>query len=69
MLGRADIDIRQLRALLRSSRTEPQPRRALKLAQSTMSETIASLDHAVGTPVLARRRGGHRLRLTAAGAR
>lgn len=69
MLGRADIDIRQLRALLAvvDNGSLSRAAAALKLAQSTMSETIASLDRAIGTPVLARRRGGHRLQLTAAG--
>ena len=69
MGDRADPDIRQLRALLAVVEHGSLTRAAaaLKLAQSTMSETIASLDRAIGTPVLARRRGGHRLQLTAAG--
>jgi DNA-binding transcriptional LysR family regulator len=64
-----DIEIRQLRALLAVVEHGSLSRAAaaLKLAQSTMSETIASLDRAIGTPVLVRRRGGHRLQLTAAG--
>lgn len=69
MSDRAELDIRQLRALLAVVEHGSLSRAAvaLKLAQSTMSETIANLDRAIGTPVLARRRGGHRLQLTAAG--
>src|SRR5512139_441429 len=68
MQDRANLDVRQLRALLAVVEHGSLSRAAaaLKLAQSTMSETIASLDRAVGTPVLARRRG-HRLQLTEAG--
>lgn len=69
MPGRADIDIRQLRALLAVVEHGSLSRAAveLKMAQSTISETIASLDRAVGTPVVTRRRGGHRVQLTKAG--
>ena len=68
MQDRANIDVRQLRALLAVVEHGSLSRAAaaLKLAQSTMSETIAALDRAIGTPVLARRRG-QRLQLTAAG--
>jgi DNA-binding transcriptional LysR family regulator len=68
MQDRAQLDVRQLRALLAVVEHGSLSRAAvaLQLAQSTMSETIASLDRAVGTPVLARRRG-HRLQLTEAG--
>ncbi len=40
---------------------------ALRLAQSTVSEAIAALERALGTPVILHRRGSHDLTLTEAG--
>jgi DNA-binding transcriptional LysR family regulator len=69
MMARDELDIRQLRALLAVVKHGSLSRAAsaLQLAQSTMSETIASLDRAIGTPVLVRHRGSRKLELTAAG--
>jgi molybdate transport repressor ModE-like protein len=41
--------------------------RALNLAQSTVSEALAALERALGTPIVQRRRGTHDSILTAAG--
>jgi len=41
--------------------------RAMGIAQSTVSEALAALERALGTPAVARRRGGHGITLTPAG--
>jgi molybdate transport repressor ModE-like protein len=64
-----DVELRQLRALvvLAKAGSLSGAARALGVAQSTMSEAVAALERALGTRVVARRRGGHGVALTAAG--
>jgi molybdate transport repressor ModE-like protein len=61
--------VRHLRALValvdRGSMTAAA--RELGVAQSTVSEAVASLDRVLGVPAVARRRGGHGVALTSAG--
>jgi molybdate transport repressor ModE-like protein len=63
------LELRQLRAFValvdHGSITEAA--RALKLAQSTVSEALAALERALGATVVRRRRGSHESILTAAG--
>jgi len=63
------IEVRQLRAFvaLVEQGTVTGAARALDLAQSTVSESLSSLERALGTPLLIRRRGSHELVLTDAG--
>jgi DNA-binding transcriptional LysR family regulator len=64
------LDIRQLRALvaLVEHGSVTSAAQALGLAQSTVSEALASLERAVGTAVFLRKRGAQELLLTDAGA-
>jgi DNA-binding transcriptional LysR family regulator len=66
---KADIEVRQLRAFLAvvAEGTVGGAARALGLAQSTVSEALAALDRALGTPAIRRIRGAQRATLTAAG--
>ena len=63
------LEVRQLRVLLAVVEHESVSAAALALglAQSTVSETLAALDRAVGTPTIIRKRGAHRIALTATG--
>jgi DNA-binding transcriptional LysR family regulator len=65
----AELEVRQLRALVtlvdRGSMTSAA--RALGVAQSTVSETLSALERALGTRMIARRRGTHGIALTDAG--
>lgn len=63
------VEVRQLRAFLAvvEHGSVSAAALALGLAQSTVSEALASLDRAAGTPTLLRRRGAHAIALTDAG--
>jgi DNA-binding transcriptional LysR family regulator len=65
----SDLEIRHCRVLVAVSdeRSVSSAARALGLAQSTVSETLLSLERLIGAPVT-RRRPGQEARLTAAGA-
>lgn len=65
----SSLEVRQLRVLLAVVEHESVSAAALALglAQSTVSETLAALDRAVGTPTIIRKRGAHRVTLTATG--
>ncbi|MEO7455932.1 MAG: LysR family transcriptional regulator [Gemmatimonadaceae bacterium] len=64
------VELRQLRALLAvvEHGSISSAAAALGLAQSTVSEALAALERATGTPLLRRRRGAHAVSLTDAGA-
>ena len=66
---KSTLDIRQLRAFLAIAADGSVSAAAvtLGLAQSTVSEALAALDQALGTPTVLRRRGAHRTMLTDAG--
>jgi DNA-binding transcriptional LysR family regulator len=65
----SSLEMRHLRAFValveRGSATAAA--QELGLAQSTVSEALAALERALGTRVIARRRGSHEVSLTAAG--
>lgn len=63
------FEVHQLRALvaLVDHGSVSRAATALGLAQSTVSEALASLDRAAGTPTVVRKRGRHGVRLTPAG--
>jgi molybdate transport repressor ModE-like protein len=63
------LDVRQVRVFLAilERGTIAAGARAVGVAQSTASETLAALERALGVAVVARRRGTHRIELTAAG--
>ena len=63
------IEVRQLRAFLAVVEygSLSAAAQALGLAQSTVSEALAALDRAVGTPTVRRKRGAHATPLTPAG--
>ncbi|MEO7217787.1 MAG: LysR family transcriptional regulator [Gemmatimonadaceae bacterium] len=63
------LEIRQLRAFLAivEHGSVTSAAAALGCAQSTLSETLAALDRAVGAATVARRRGAHAISLTLAG--
>ncbi len=65
----SDLEVRQLRSLvaLDDSGSMTAAARILGVSQSTVSEAVASLERAVGTAVVARRRGARDTVLTAAG--
>ncbi len=65
----SSIEVRQLRVLLAlvEHGSVSGAAEALGLAQSTVSEALAALDRAVGTPTVLRKRGAHRIGLTPAG--
>lgn len=67
--SRSALEIRQLRAFLAvaSHGSVSAAASKLGLAQSTVSESLAALDRAVGTPTIARGRGVQRIALTDAG--
>lgn len=66
---RSALDVRQLRAFLAlvEHGNVSRAAEALGLAQSTVSETLAALDRALGTPAVLRRRGAAQVTLTEAG--
>lgn len=63
------VEIRQLRAFvaLVEHGSVTAAAQVLGLAQSTMSETLSSLERAVGSAILLRRRGAHEIARTSAG--
>lgn len=63
------VELRQLRALLAvvENGSISAAALALGLAQSTVSEALAGLERATGTPVLRRKRGAHLISLTDSG--
>ncbi len=63
------LELRHLRGLvaLVDTGSMTAAAQALGISQSTVSETVAALERALGTPVVARRRGGRETTLTAAG--
>jgi DNA-binding transcriptional LysR family regulator len=63
------VEIRQLRAFvaLVEQGSVTAAAQVLELAQSTMSETLSSLERAVGAALFLRRRGAHDIALTSAG--
>jgi LysR family hydrogen peroxide-inducible transcriptional activator len=63
------LELRQLRAfvLLIDTGNLSAAARTLGVAQSTMSESLAALERAIGTRIVERKRGGHGLTLTPAG--
>ncbi len=65
----ADLEFRQLKAFvaLVDEGSMTAVAKALGVAQSTVSEALASLERNLGTSVAARRSGAHRLALTPAG--
>jgi DNA-binding transcriptional LysR family regulator len=65
----SSIEIRQLRVFLAvfEHRSISAAAVALGLAQSTVSESLAALDRAVGAPTVLRKRGAHNAVLTLAG--
>lgn len=64
-----DLELRQLRAfvLLVDTGSLSATARVLGIAQSTMSEGMASLERALGTRIVVRKRGGRGITLTPAG--
>ncbi len=67
--GSAGVELRQLRAFvaLADKGSMTAAARTLGLAQSTVSEALASLERALGTRAVTRRRGAHASDLTPAG--
>ncbi len=63
------LEVRQLRAFaaLVDHGSVTSAAQVLGLAQSTVSEALAALERALGTPALLRRRGAHAMSLTPAG--
>jgi DNA-binding transcriptional LysR family regulator len=63
------LEVRQLRAFvtLMNQGSMTAAARMLGVAQSTVSEALAALERALGTPAVARRRGAHGIALTVAG--
>jgi DNA-binding transcriptional LysR family regulator len=63
------LEVRHLRAFvaLVDQGTITEAARSLGLAQSTVSESLAALERALGTAVTVRRRGSHAFSLTASG--
>jgi len=66
---RSGLDVRQLRAFVALAELGrvTSAARALRLAQSTVSESLSSLERALGAEVMVRRRGRQRAQLTPAG--
>jgi molybdate transport repressor ModE-like protein len=64
-----NLELRQLRAfvVLIDTGNMSAAARALGVAQSTMSESVAALERAIGTRIVERKRGGHGIALTPAG--
>lgn len=64
-----NLEVRQLRAfvLLVDTGNMSAAAKVLGVAQSTVSEGMAALERAIGTRIVERRRGGHRITLTPAG--
>lgn len=64
-----DLELRQLRTLvaLVDNGSVTAASQALHVAQSTVSEAIAALERALGTPLIHHRRGPHPTKLTVAG--
>jgi molybdate transport repressor ModE-like protein len=65
----SDLELRQLRAFvaLVDEGSVTAAARALRLSQSTVSEALSSLERALGTSVIRRRRGSHDSLLTPTG--
>lgn len=65
----SSLEIRHLRAFvtLVDQGSLTRAARAMGIAQSTVSEALAALERALGTPAVSRRRGGHGIALTPAG--
>ena len=65
----SSLELRHLRAFvtLVDQGSLTRAARAMGIAQSTVSEALAALERALGTPAVSRRRGGHGITLTPAG--
>lgn len=65
----SNLELRHLRAFvtLVDQGSLTRAARAMGIAQSTVSEALAALERALGTPAVSRRRGGHGIALTPAG--
>jgi molybdate transport repressor ModE-like protein len=65
----SNLELRHLRAFvtLVEQGSLTRAARAMGIAQSTVSEALAALERALGTPAVSRRRGGHGITLTPAG--
>lgn len=65
----SSLELRHLRAFvaLVDHGSLTRAARAMGIAQSTVSEALAALERALGTPAVSRRRGGHGITLTLAG--
>lgn len=65
----SNLELRHLRAFvtLVDQGSLTRAARAMGIAQSTVSEALAALERALGTPAVSRRRGGHGITLTPAG--
>lgn len=65
----SNLELRHLRAFLTlvDQGSLTRAARAMGIAQSTVSEALAALERALGTPAVSRRRGGHGITLTPAG--
>lgn len=65
----SNLEFRHLRAFvaLVDQGSLTRAARAMGIAQSTVSEALASLERSLGTPAVGRRRGGHGITLTPAG--
>lgn len=68
--GAPGLELRHLRAFvtLVDHGSMTSAARVLRVAQSTISEALAALERVLGTRVMARNRGAHRVALTPAGA-